>query len=261
VERSLDKLYLERIGGGLLGGRRGVLGREESDRGDMTSDQPGSVQIDGGVGFAIPHMVVRAQVRAEGNRTLYPVGGDVVRVEEYAAHLLRNAGFSVYKGDDAHLFFSVLSCNFKDSFFREVCRNIVGDRAEERIARLDGAVSQAISNGVFDEGMIDEAEGLLLRYYESYQPERDVHVALANHMRAFDRGILLRLAKFYRRTGYTTKGAPDLFAVSGEFFVFVEVKSHTDSLSAAQYDFLQGYVTSVGNNILVLRVVPGNGIS
>jgi hypothetical protein len=225
----------------------------------MGSDQAALVSIAGGISFAIPHMVVRARPQARGKRSLYPLAGDLVRVEHYAAHLLEEAGFRVFKGDDAHLFFSILSCNFKDSFFREVYGNWAGPGAEERVAQLDAAVSRVLARDVFEAALIDEAEAMLSAYYASYPPKRNVHTAIASYTRTFDHDMLLRLVRFYRGAGYTTKGAPDLFTVAGSSFLFVEVKSHTDSLSAAQYEFFQGYLTSVGDNILVMRVVPEDG--
>lgn len=225
--------------------------------GKVTSDSlPKVGGIPGGLEYAIPHVLVRAEVRQEGNRTLYAVAGRLVRVEQYAGHLLQQAGWSVYKGDDAHLFFSVLSCNFKDSFFREVCQNWVGPTAEDRIARLDAAVSKSIAEGALAPDLINEAEQVLLRYYSGYPPKRSVHAALAKHARSFEEGLLLKVLRFYPAAGYTTKGAPDLFAARDGSFRLVEVKSHTDSLSSAQYDFFEGYLTCVSDNILVLRVVP-----
>jgi hypothetical protein len=216
----------------------------------------GPIGIAGAVQYAIPHIVARAHVQQKGKKPLYPLEGKLVRVEEYASYLLQQAGWTVYKGDDAHLFFSVFSCNFKDSFFREVCRNWVGPTAEDRIARLDAAVSQSIANHALDPHLIEEAEEMLLNYYSTYPPKRAVHTAIAQHIRSFDHGLLLKLLRFYRTAGYKTKGAPDLFLASNGSFCFVEVKSHTDSLSSEQYDFFEGYLTSVSDNILVLRVMP-----
>ena len=213
-------------------------------------------EMPGAVPYAIPHIVVRAPTEQGGHTRLYQVDGKLLRVEQYASHFLRNAGWSVVKGDDAHLFLSVLSCNFKDSFFREVCRNWVGASAEERIARIDAAVTCSLAAGKLQAGLVDEAEAMLLKYYASYPPKQAVHATVAKHVRSMDQGLVLRLIAFYRGAGYTTKGAPDLFAASGGSFWFVEVKSQKDSLSAAQYEFFEGYLTSVAQHILVLRVVP-----
>ena len=150
-------------------------------------------EIPGAIQYAIPHVVVRARGQQKGKRTLYPVGGKLVRVEEYASRLLEEAGWSVFKGDDAHLFFSVLSCNFTDSFFRQVCRNWVGPSAEEHIPRLDKAVAHAISTGRVQPALVDEAEAMLLKYYASYAPKRATHAAIAKHARRMDQTLLLRL--------------------------------------------------------------------
>lgn len=210
----------------------------------------------GAVRYSIPHIVFRSEVcQNDSRRPLYLVEGKSLRVEEYASHMLTNAGWSVFKGDDAHLFFSVLSCNFKDSFFREVCGNWIGASAEERIVQINTAVKDSLASGKLQAGLIEEAEDMLLKYYASYPPKQVIYNVLSKHVRSMDHCLLLRLIAFYRRSGYKTKGAPDLFAVSGGSYWFIEVKSESDSLSAAQYEFFEGYLTSVGQNILVLRVI------
>lgn len=224
----------------------------------MSDSHIGAAEIADAVQYAIPHIVIRARIQQNDKKILYPLAGKLVRVEEYARYLLQHAGWFIYKGDDAHLFFSVLSCNFKDSFFRDVCRNWVGPSAEKQIERLDAAASKSISEGILDPQLIDEAEQILLKYYSSYPPKRTIHKNLAQHTRSIEHSLLLKLLSFYRNAGYTTKGAPDLFATNNGSFRFVEVKSHTDSLSSAQYDFFEGYLTSVSNNIFVLRIVPEN---
>ncbi len=216
----------------------------------------GASEIAGAVQYAIPYIVIRARVKQNDKKILYPLAGKLVRVEEYASHLLQHVGWSIYKGDDAHLFFSVLSCNFKDSFFRDVCRNWVGPSAEKRIVELDAAVTKSINDGVLAPQLIDKAEQMLQKYYSSYPPKQIIHKNIAKHTRFVDQGLLLKLLRFYRNVGYTTKGAPDLFAANNGSFCFVEVKSHTDSLSPAQCDFFEGYLTSVSENIFVLRIVP-----
>lgn len=215
-------------------------------------------KLSGTTQYEISHILMRTETRQEGRRTLYPVEGRLVRVEEYASHLLATAGWSVFKGDDAHFFFSILSCNFKESPFRDTLRSWAGGCAEERISRLDVAVNRSISSGTVLPGLIDEAEGMLRMYYASYPPKQAVYTAIAEQARCMDKSLLLRLIKFYRRIGYTVKGAPDLFAAADGAFWFVEVKSYTDSLRPEQYDFFEGYLTSVGKNILVLRVVAND---
>lgn len=213
-------------------------------------------RIEGIVSYAIPHLVVRVPTRPDEQRRLYEVEGRAVRVEQYASHILTNAGWTVVKGDDAHLFFSILSCNFRDSFFREVCGNWVGADAEERIAELNDTVLVSLESGRLHTHLVDQAEAMLLQYYASYSPKQVIHSAIAEQIRSIDQKLLLRVIAFYRRMGYRTKGAPDLFAANRGAFWFIEVKSLRDSLSAAQYEFFEGYLTSVGQNILILRVVP-----
>ena len=210
--------------------------------------------------YAIPHIVLRAPSQQGRDRPLYLANDTFVRVEQFASRVLASAGWSVVKGDDAHLFFSVLSCNFKDSFFRQVCRNWVGASAEERIARIDAMVATSLDAGKPHERLVEETEDLLLNYYATYPPKRVVHSAMARHVRNMDESLLLRLIAFYRSSGYTTAGAPDLFAASGSSFWFVEVKSLNDSLSAIQYEYFEGYLTSVAQNIVVMRVIP-EGVS
>lgn len=209
--------------------------------------------------YTIPHVVVRGIVRQTGKRIEYTAReGRPLTVEEYGSYLLRKAGWSVYKGDDAHFFFSIFSCNFKDSFFYEVCRNYVGPSFKKRITRLDEAALQTITNNALDPQLLQEAKDLILHYYSEYSPRASVLTDIAEHIPSFEESLIIRLMKFYRKAGYKTKGAPDLFVVNGSAFRFIEMKSHTDSLSSAQYDFFENYLATVGNNILVLRVLPEN---
>ena len=206
--------------------------------------------------YSIPHVTVRAPQTVRNRKPAFSIGDTLLRVEDFAQHLLENNGFKVFKGDDAHLFFSILSVNFKNSFFMDVCRNWVGPDLDKHLATLDAAVSRCLAASCMSEDLIGQAESILMMYYSSYPPKTATHSALATELRELDRDVLLNVIRFYRKAEYTTKGAPDLFAVRDSSLCFVEVKSKTDSLSAEQYDFFEGFLEMVGNYVLVLRVLP-----
>ena len=119
------------------------------------------------------------------------------------------------------------------------------------MVHLEIAASKFIANKTLDPHLVEEAKDMLLSYYSTYPLKKSVHTAIANYVQSFEQNLVLSLLKFYRKSGYKTKGAPDLFATKNGSFLFIEVKSHTDSLSSAQYEFFEGYLTSVSNNIFI----------
>ncbi len=206
--------------------------------------------------YAIPHVSLKASQSNKKKQPLFLVDDEPVKVEELAQRFFEKNSYQVHKGDDAHLFFSVLSSNFRESFFYAVCKNYVGQGANKLLDELEALVVTCLDRSEVSEELIEHAQLILTRYYSAYRPKRGVHSALARLSKRFDPGILLRLLKFYRALAYTTKGAPDLFIARGPDFAFVEVKSLNDSLSPDQYAFLERYLSTVGDNIYVLRVLP-----
>ena len=71
----------------------------------MSNIEIGICEITDAIQYKIPHIVVHAQVEQNQNKIMYILHNKLFRVEEYASHLLKSAGWSVFKGDDAHLFF------------------------------------------------------------------------------------------------------------------------------------------------------------
>lgn len=232
------------------------LAEEVSVDHKMMNDLDSGSLAPGVLRYVIPHIVIRAPQTVKNKKPAFSLRGNLLRVEDFAQQLLEDNGYTVFKGDDAHLFFSILSFNFKNSFFLDVCKNLVGQDADKHLATLDVAVSKCIAESCITEELISQAELVLMMYYSSYPPKKEIHSALSEQVRRLDQDIVLSLVRFYRQVEYTTKGAPDLFAVRNSSFYFVEVKSQTDSLSAAQYDFFEGFLNMVGENILVLRVLP-----
>ncbi len=206
--------------------------------------------------YAISHIAIKSRQVVRDKRPFFLLEGELLKVEDFSQRLFERDGYRVFSGDDAHLFFSILSFNFRDSFFYEVCKNWVGHDAEIHLGALETAVSKCLDQCHVTEELIREAGVILNKYYAAYPPKQAVHLAIGELTRTFNPELLLNLLRFYRATGYTTKGAPDLFIIRDSDFWFVEVKSQNDSLSPEQYDFFEGFIKMVGENILVLRLLP-----
>lgn len=206
--------------------------------------------------YAISHIAMKVHQIVRNKRPFFLLEGEPLKVEDFAQRLFQRAAYRVFKGDDAHLFFSILSFNFKDSFFYEVCKNWVGHDAEKHLSTLEAVVSKCLDQCNVTEELIKETEVILNKYYMPYPPKQAIHSAIAELVRTFNPVLLLKLLRFYRVMGYTTKGAPDLLIVRNSGFWFVEVKSQNDSLSPDQYEFFEGFLKMVGENILVLRLLP-----
>lgn len=211
----------------------------------MTPSKPILVGLEVVGQYAVPHVVIRLP-RGE------PAG---TRVENLAQSALEKSDYRVFAGGDANLFFSMLSINFRESHFFEVCKTHVGEAADQLLRQLEERVSRCLAASDLSDEWIDSAATILERYYSIYPSKAAVHLEIANAVRQLDRSAILRVVRFYRDLGYKTKGAPDLFLVRGSSFWFAEVKSAGDSLSRAQYEFFEGFLRIVGENILVLRVL------
>ena len=206
--------------------------------------------------YTVPHISIKARQVTKSKQLRFVVNDKHVKVEQLAAKFFKKNGFEVFVGEDAHLFFSVLSYKLKDSFFHDVCKNWVGADAQKLLDELDTCVSECLRTGHVDRELIAQAGHLLDKYYASYKPKQRVHSSIAALVRQFRDEDLLRLLKLYRMAGYTTKGAPDLFIVRAADFAFVEVKSVNYSLRPEQYAFLEALTRTVGQNVCVLRVLP-----
>lgn len=205
--------------------------------------------------YSIQHVVVKANPQFQEKKLFFYVNGKLKKVEDYAKNLFKVAGWDVYKGDDVHLFLSVLSCNFQNSFFNDVIKNYVGKNAEKYINELELIIQDSFNDGIIQPDLVEKASLILQKYYNTYTPKKKIMISIADCIKNIDQNILFKLLKLYREDGYSTKGAPDLFIYSNNIFYFVEVKSQTDSLSQFQYHYFEKYLTLVSDNIFVLRIV------
>ena len=205
--------------------------------------------------YAIQHKTIWATQITRKKRPLFVIDQNEVRVEEFATYILEQNGYKVFKGEDVHFFISILSLNFLDSYFLQVFHNWVGSSAQSHINRLSTLCIELDSKG---EEHILSGESAVLAYYSQYTPKKRIYQELTKRLINMDRDFLYRLTNMYKRMGYTTKGAPDLVAFAKTNPWFIEVKSQTDSLSPEQYKYFEDFLTSVGKNILVLRVLPEN---
>lgn len=208
------------------------------------------------VDYEIKHKTILAPQVIRNKRPLFVLGQKEVRVEEFVTRILQRSGYRVFRGEDVHLFISFISLNFLDTFFLQVFHNYVGATAQSYIDRLTYFCDNLETNNQISDDHILAGEAAILAYYSSYLRKKQVYENLGGHIMQMDRDFLYRLIRMYRNMGYTTKGAPDLVAFDKTNPWFIEVKSQTDSLSAEQYKYFEDFLTSVGKNILVLRVLP-----
>jgi hypothetical protein len=206
--------------------------------------------------YFIPHISLRAHQVTRRTKPLFLVDNEEVKVEELARRFFETNGYTVFKGDDVHLYFSVLSYNFKDSFFYDVYHNWVGENAYAILTTLEALVLDCVSQSRVNRELIVHASHAIAAYYSSYDEKKVTYSLLTDSLEQLDQEDVLAVIKFYRSAGYTTKGSPDLFIAKDNRFAFVEVKSLNDSLSPYQYDFIEGYLANVGDNIYVCRVLP-----
>jgi len=119
----------------------------------------------------------------KNNKPLFPLAEKLLKVEEFAERLFRANGYEVFKGEDVHFFFSILSFNFKRSFFFQVYRNWVGEDAEEQLLALEATVSRCLSEACVSDELISLAESALAKYYTSYPRKLKLYSALVKHVR------------------------------------------------------------------------------
>lgn len=163
--------------------------------------------------YCILHLVVRSQGRVGEKNSLFLLEGQQLKVEVFARKVLERSGYRVFLGEDAHFFFGVLSFNFEDSFFLKTYQNWVGGRGANAgiiLAELKRAVSKCLADSRLSGELLDKAANAVREYY-AFPPKSEIHSQLDRVIRRLDPETVLRAIRFYRETGYTTKGVPDLF--------------------------------------------------
>lgn len=205
--------------------------------------------------YALRHITLQIPAAARTNRPRFVFGERDLVVEKVAIEYFRGEGWWVIKGDDAHLFFSFLSANFKNSFFYDVCSGYVGEQISEFFQALRKKTDTAINSGMIEEGHLEQAADFICQYYKS-PSDHSRFRKLAKLLSSVGQQKMVGLLRMYSQVGYTTKGSPDLFMVKQGSFQFVEVKSPGDALRSEQYDFIERFQMLVSNDILIFRVLP-----
>jgi hypothetical protein len=205
--------------------------------------------------YALRHITLQVPAADRTNRPRFVFGGRDLVVEKIAIEYFRGEGWWVIKGDDAHLFFSFLSANFKNSFFYDVCAGYVGEQMSELFQSLRKKTDAAIKSGMIEDGHLEQAADFICHYYKS-PSDHSRFRKLAKLLSSVGQQKLIGLLRMYGQVGYTTKGSPDLFMAKPGSFQFVEVKSPSDALRSEQYDFIERFLMLVSEDMLIFRVLP-----
>jgi len=205
--------------------------------------------------YALRHITLKVPAADRTTRPRYVFKGRELVVEKIAIEYFRSEGWWVIKGDDAHLFFSFLSANFKNSFFYDVCTGYVGERMTEFFQILRKKADKAIKSGMIEDGHLEQAADFICHYYKS-PSDHSRFRKLAELLSSVRQQKIIGLLRMYSQAGYTTKGSPDLFMAKPGSFQFVEVKSPSDALRSEQYDFIERFLMLVSEDMLIFRVLP-----
>lgn len=208
--------------------------------------------------YSIRHTSLRLELVKGSGRPKFIYAGKPLLVEAAAKEYLRDQNWWVVRGEEASLFLSVLSANITDSFFAEVCRNYIGNKAKALIKNIENLCQQSLSRGILSQEHISSATDFLCKYYSSLEDhERIEHIA--RKVASLSANNQLILVKAYRAIGYFTKGIPDLFAVKNGEFMFAEVKSEGDALRPEQYTFAETILPEAPEGFHVIRVLGQTG--
>jgi hypothetical protein len=205
--------------------------------------------------YALRHITLQVPAADRTNRPRFVFGDRELVVEKIAAEYFRGEGWWVIKGDDAHLFFSFFSANFKNSFFYDVCAGYVGEQMSEFFQSLRKKTDAAIKSGIIENDHLEQAADFICHYYKS-PSDHSRFRKLAKLLSSIGQQKLIGLLRMYSQIGYTTKGSPDLFMAKPGLLRFVEVKSPSDALRAEQYDFIERFLMLVSEDMLIFRVLP-----
>lgn len=194
--------------------------------------------------YFIPHISVYIKPTANKKH---------VNIEILAKRFFEDNSYLVFLGSDIHLYFSILSYNFKNSFFYDVCKNHLGENSSKYLEKLEKIVNKCINKCKISNNLYKQTNLIIQKYYSKYELKRNLYNDFGKLVVKFDSDLLFKLMMFYKKIGYTTKGIPDLFIVKNNKFAFVEVKSVNDSLSPEQYFFFEEYLETVSDNIYLVR--------
>lgn len=204
--------------------------------------------------YTIPHTTIRLAMVRERNRPRFMVDGEKLGVEAAAKEYLRSKGWWVVEGSKISLFLSMLSANFGDSFFAQVCRNWIGEDADRLIADLRRHCEATISTGRISDQHMQTAITFMRRYDGSESGHKKASL-WASRLQSLPAPQQMVLIEVYKAIGYFTKGIPDLFATKDNKFVYYEVKSEGDALRAEQYVFAEALLPRLPGSFQVLRVL------
>jgi hypothetical protein len=196
-------------------------------------------------------------VAAGPGRRRFVINGKDMTVEAAAKEYLRTLGWWVVPGQEASLFFAVMSSNFHDSFFASVLANYVGPETPAMVERLDRLCEEAARDGRLAPEHLTAAADLLCKYYSSDGDHRRFR-RLAAEVGTLAPVDQLGLLKVYKHIGYFTKGIPDLFAIRPGAFRFSEVKSAGDAVRPEQYFFAEALLRETGDGFQVIRILDSS---
>jgi hypothetical protein len=206
--------------------------------------------------YSIPYLTLRFPLEESSHKFI--IGNKSLEAKATAKEYLRGKGWWVTAGDDGILFFSVLSANFRQSYFAEVCKNYIGPNATELLNNLDLMCVSSLSSGHVSTDHLQAAADFLCRYYSGVNDQRNMR-KIADFCATLPTDQVLGLIKMHRSLRYFTRGIPTLFAARSKAFLFVEVKTETGTLRSEQYIFIEALAREVKNGLLVLRILPLNG--
>lgn len=184
--------------------------------------------------------------------------GQSVDVEKAASDFWERQSFSTVRGDDAYLFFRMLSYDYPEWKYGTL-EGWVGENAESMLSELKSLVQKAVEAKKASDELIEQAGHILQEYYSKERGKRRTHRNLSERMKDFDKGKVFDVMRFCKSDTLDHKrgkGAPDLFVYNDSDFAFVEVKSMNDSLSRSQYEFFRNYLETVGRSVWIMRVLP-----
>ena len=202
--------------------------------------------------FELPIIHIEADTQKKGGKTYYLIDENAHSVENYVKHFLKDNGYHVFTGEIANFYFSMLSYNFKDSFFHKVysgSADIVGLKKQETY------IESSLQTNKINSDFLSNTRYLVNEYYSS-TPKIRVFQKFFPLIEQINPQLLLKMIIFYQFIGYSTKGIPDLFIIHDDDIAFVEVKSLNDTLTKEQFAFIQFFNEMVSNNCYLIKVLP-----
>ena len=147
--------------------------------------------------YSVPHLVITATPAETLDRPKFQAQGKSVPVERLVNEFFRDQGYKVVKGDEAALFLHVLSANFRNSFFMEVCRNHIGSDADPLSKELDALAEKSINARVITKPQIERASNFLCRYY-SGKRQQNLYTSLSQFFGLQPHQLMVSLIRLFR---------------------------------------------------------------